>query len=129
MLKYEPDHQAFTAVNLFSPLTDLLNVKYVFGAPNVAVPEGWFTKMTDGEVPVYRNTRVFRRAILVDGYTVLDGNPARRALGDGRVDFHRVALVEQEPPAAERPVPASSAEAVGGGHDHALHGPVRGDSE
>jgi hypothetical protein len=113
VLKYEPANQSFSAVNLFSPLIDLLNVKYVFGAPNIPVPEGWFTKLTDGEAPVYRNTRVFPRAFLVDSYVVLDGNPARRALRDGRLDFHRVGLLEQEPPASERPVAASSAETVG----------------
>jgi hypothetical protein len=113
VLRYEPQNQHFSAVNLVSPLINLMNVKYVFGAPNVAVPEGWFTKVTDGEAPLYRNTRVFPRAFLVDGYTVLDGNPARRALRDGRLDFHRVGLLEQEPPARERPVAAASAEAVG----------------
>jgi Bacterial membrane protein YfhO len=113
VLKYEPGLQHFNAVNLVSPLIDLMNVKYVFGAPNIAVPEGWFTKLTDGEAPLYRNTRVFPRAFLVDGYVILDGNPARRALRDGRVDFHRVGILEQEPPAGERPVAAASAEAVG----------------
>jgi hypothetical protein len=113
VLKYEPANQSFSAVNLVSPLIDLLNVKYVFGAPNIPVPEGWFTKLTDGEAPVYRNTRVFPRAFLVDSYVVLDGNPARRALRDGRLDFHRVGLLEQDPPAGERPVAASSAETVG----------------
>jgi hypothetical protein len=113
VLKYEPGLQHFNAVNLVSPLIDLMNVKYVFGAPNIAVPEGWFTKLTDGEAPLYRNTRVFPRAFLVDSFVVLDGNPARRALRDGRVDFHRVGILEQEPPSAERPVAAASAEAVG----------------
>ena len=113
VLRYEPQNQIFTAVNLVSPLIDLMNVKYVFGAPNVPVPEGWFTKVTDGEAPLYRNNRVFPRAFLVDSYVILDGNPARRALRDGRVDFHRVGLLEQDPPAAERPVAASSADTVG----------------
>jgi hypothetical protein len=62
---------------------------------------------------LYRNNRVFPRAFLVDSYVILDGNPARRALRDGRVDFHRVGLLEQDPPAAERPVAASSADTVG----------------
>lgn len=113
VLRYEPQNQMFSAVNVVSPLINLLNVKYVFGAPNVPVPEGWFTKLTEGEAPLYRNTRVFPRAFLVDSYAVLDGNPARRALRDGRVDFHRVGLLEQEPPSGERPVAAASAEAVG----------------
>jgi hypothetical protein len=96
-----------------SPLIDLMNVKYVFGAPNIPVPDGWFVKMTEGEVPLYRNTRVFPRAFLVDSYVLLDGNPARRALRDGRVDFHRVAILEQDPASGERPVAAASAEVVG----------------
>jgi hypothetical protein len=113
VLRYQPGLQHFEAPNLVSPLIDLLNVKYVFGAPNIPVPEGWFTKVTDGDAPLYRNTRVFPRAFLVDSYVLLDGNPARRALRDGRHDFHRVALLEQDPPAGERPVAAASVEAVG----------------
>lgn len=101
------------AEGIHSPLIDLLNVKYVFGVPNIQAPEGWFTKLTEGEAPVYRNNRVFPRAFLVDGYLVQDGNPARRTLRDGLVDFHRIALVEQELPDHERPVTAASSDGVG----------------
>lgn len=108
------EHHTHFATNLQSPLINLLNVKYVFGVPNVEAPEGWFTKLIDGEAPLYRNNRVLPRAFLVDGYTVLDGNPARRTLRDGRVDFRRVALVEQELAAELRPVPAAAAAAAVG---------------
>jgi hypothetical protein len=96
-----------------SPLINLLNVKYVFGAPRVNLPEGWFTRVTEGETPVYRNNRVLPRAFLVDGYVVRDGNAARRTLRDGLVDFRRVALLERDPPDADRPALASSSEQVG----------------
>jgi hypothetical protein len=112
VFRYE--HSAHLAVGLHSPLIDLLNVKYVFGAPNIAVPQdGWFTRLTVGEVALYRNNRVRPRAFLVDGYTVLDGNPARRALRDGLVDFRRVALVEQELRPVARPVQAASPDVIG----------------
>jgi hypothetical protein len=108
------DQQALhTAEGVSSPLINLLNVKYVFGAPNLAPPDGWFTRITDGDTPVYRNNRVLPRAFLVDGYVVRDGNPARRTLRDGLVDFRRVALLEQDLPDADRPAPASSLEEVG----------------
>lgn len=97
-----------------SPLINLLNVKYVFGTPNVSLPDdGWFTKLTEGDAPLYRNNRVLPRAFLVDGYTVRDGNLARRTLRDGLVDFRRVGLLEADPPAAERPEAASSPDDVG----------------
>lgn len=109
--KYE--FQVHSAVTLQMPLINLLNVKYVFGVPNIPAPEGWFVKLTDGEAPLYRNTRVFPRAFLVDQYIVQDGNPARRTLRDARVDLRRITLLEQDPPADKRPVTAASAEAVG----------------
>jgi hypothetical protein len=56
---------------------------------------------------------VFPRAFLVDGYVVRDGNDARRTLRDGLVDFRRVVLLEQEPPAAERPTAAPTGDQVG----------------
>lgn len=97
-----------------SPLINLLNVKYVFGTPNVSLPDdGWFTKLTEGDAPLYRNNRVLPRAFLVDGYTVRDGNLARRTLRDGLVDFRRVGLLEADPPEAERPEAASSPDNVG----------------
>ena len=100
-------------MSITSPLIDLLNVKYVFSLPNSRPPDGWFVKVTDGEAPLYRNTRVFPRTFLVDGYVVRDGNDARRTLRDGLVDFRRVVLLEQDPPAAVRPVPATTAAEVG----------------
>jgi hypothetical protein len=98
---------------IHSPLINLLNVKYVFGTPEVRPPDGWFTQVTPGEGGVYVNNRVFPRAFLVDGYVVRDGNPARRTLRDGLVDFRRVVLLEQEPDAAERPAAAASDGDVG----------------
>jgi hypothetical protein len=101
------------ATGISSPLIDLLNVKYVFSTPTIKPPEGWFTRLTDGEAPLYVNNRVFPRAFLVDGYVVRDGNAARRTLRDGLVDFRRLVLLEQDPPAADRPVAAASGDQVG----------------
>jgi hypothetical protein len=56
---------------------------------------------------------VFPRTWLVDSYVILEGNAARRALRDAKVDGHRVAILEAEPPADERPVAASDAVSVG----------------
>ena len=98
---------------IHSPLINLLNVKYVFGTPEVRPPDGWFEQVTPGEGGVYLNTRVFPRAFLVDGYVVREGNAARRTLRDGLVDFHRVALLEQEPESGERPAAAPSDQEVG----------------
>ena len=85
------------ADGIYSPLINLLNVKYVFATEDVRPPEGWFTRMTDSDAPLYRNTRVFPRAFVVDQYVVRTGNPARRTLRDGLVDFHRVVLLDEEP--------------------------------
>lgn len=100
-------------VGVTSPLIDLLNVKYVFSVPNDRPPDGWFTQVSDGEAPVYRNNRVLPRAFLVDGYAVRDGNDARRTLRDGLVDPRRVVLLEGELTPDERPVAALSLEGVG----------------
>nr|MCU0255815.1 YfhO family protein [Vicinamibacterales bacterium] len=86
-----------------SPLIDLLNVKYVFSTPSRRPPEGWFTRVTEGEAALYVNNRVLPRAFLVDGYVVRDGNAARRTLRDGQVDLRRVALLEADPPTHEQP--------------------------
>jgi hypothetical protein len=107
------EHHTHFATGLQSPLINLLNVKYVFAVPQMEAPEGWFTKVIDGDAPLYRNNRVFPRAFLVDGYVVQDGNPARRTLRDGRVDFRRVALLEQDLAPELRPSAAGSPETVG----------------
>jgi hypothetical protein len=88
-----------------APLLDLLNVKYVFAPADTAPPAGWSVVYHDdnGVSALWRNDRVYPRAWLVDGYVVLEGNAARRALRDARVDGRRVAILEQDPPAAERP--------------------------
>ncbi len=101
------------AGGIHSPLVNLLNVKYVFSDGKTPIPDAWFTKVTGGEAPVYRNERVLPRAFLVDGYVVRDGNAARRALRDGLVDFRRVALLEGDPPIEERPVPAAADRELG----------------
>jgi hypothetical protein len=47
-----------------SPLINLLNVKYVFGAPGITPPpDGWFTRITDGETPVRAAARISRRRL------------------------------------------------------------------
>ena len=94
------------ADTIHSPLIDLLNVKYVFDTARRAAARRMVHPVTDGEGAVYRNNRVFPRAFVVDGYVVRDGNPARRTLRDGLVDFHRVVLLEEEPEIGDRPSPA-----------------------
>jgi hypothetical protein len=114
VLTYTPFIHTANAI-AHAPLLDLLNVKYVLAPADAPPPDGWSTIFRDDAVgsAVWQNPRVFPRAWLVDRYVILEGNAARRALRDAKVDGHRVAILEQEPPADERPVAASDAASVG----------------
>jgi hypothetical protein len=108
VLTYTPHLHAANSI-AHAPLLDLLNVKYVIAPADLPPPDGWSIVSRDDVCALLRNDRVYPRAWLVDGYTRLEGNAARRALRDARVDGHRVAILEQDLPDAERPTPAAAA--------------------
>lgn len=88
-------------------LLDLLGVKYVFVRPGLRLDEGRYEPVAGTGQMVYRNTRAFPRAFLVDRYQVEDGPAALRILRDGSIDFRRVVLLERDPDLAWRPEAAS----------------------
>jgi hypothetical protein len=94
-------------------ILDLLNVKYVFGGPELALPLPRYTRVPGTRAPLYVNTRAFPRAFLVDRYRVLPDDGLRRALHDASEDLRRVALLEQDLPIDDRPEPARSASELG----------------
>ena len=108
---YSEQHHGnvFHALSRFdtSTILDLLNVKYVFGDPRAILPEDHYSRLNVGRAPLYRNNRVFPRAFLVDQYRVAVDDDAIAMLHDGRVDLHRYALLETDPPSHERPEPTA----------------------
>ena len=84
-------------------LIDLLNIKYVLTPPDIDLPVGRFALLHDGKSRVYRNARVQSRAFLADGFRVLDGNEALRAMRDGTVDLGRVAILADPIDSASAP--------------------------
>jgi len=110
VLTYEPETHVHVAHRLNAlRLLDMLNVKYVVAPSEATPPDGWSIAAREGAGAVWRNEHVYPRAWLVDGYVVLDGNPARRALRDARVDTRRVAILEADPPTTDRPTAAPPA--------------------
>jgi Bacterial membrane protein YfhO len=79
-------------------LLDLLNIKYVLVPHDVAVPADRFALVKDGPTRIYRNDRVLARAFLADSFVTLQGNEARRALRDGKLDLRRTVVLEDSPP-------------------------------
>jgi hypothetical protein len=114
---YSEQHHGnvFHALSRFdkSTILDLLNVKYVFGDPRAVLPADHYSRLDVGRAPLYRNTRVFPRAFLVDHYRVEAEDAAIAMLHDGSVDLRRHVLLEADPPDNERPEPASIAEGPG----------------
>lgn len=101
-------------VNMATPhLLDLLNIKYVLTPPEIVLAADRFQLLQDGLTRVYLNLRVQPRAFLVDEYTVLDGDEARRAIRAG-LDLTRVAVTDRPLGAALEPQRASGA--VGTAH-------------
>jgi hypothetical protein len=111
-LVFSQAHQLHEAHRVDSPILDLLNVRYVLAPPEFAPPE-WYRRVDGTRAPLFRNTRALPRAFLVDGYVVLSGNPARRALRDGLVDVRRQAILEADPPSDARPQTAATAADLG----------------
>jgi hypothetical protein len=90
-------------VSLSTPhLIDFLNIKYVLTPPDVTLPDDRFRLLKDGETRVYLNMRVQPRAFLVDAYTVLQGNEARRAIRD-RIDLTRTVVLDRPLDADQQP--------------------------
>jgi len=97
-------------------LLDLLNVKYVFVGPGVSLSPPRYVPAANSRVPLYVNMRAFPRAFLVDRYQVLTDSELMETLHDGSVDLARVALLETDLPAGERPDPARTESALGNVH-------------
>ena len=88
-------------------LIDLLNIKYVLTPKDIDLPGGRFELLHDGKARVYRNLRVQPRAFLADGFRILDGNDALRAMRDGAVDLGRIAILRNPIDPASAPEAAS----------------------
>jgi hypothetical protein len=79
-------------------LLDLLNVKYVFVGPDIALPGPRYTRVPGTRAPLYVNTQALPRAFLVHDYRVLAESDMQAALHDGSVDLARVVLLERSWP-------------------------------
>ncbi|MCA1560452.1 MAG: YfhO family protein [Acidobacteria bacterium] len=94
-------------VNMATPhLLDFLNIKYVLTPAEIALPPDRFRLLHDGPTRVYLNLSVQPRAFLVDDYTVLDGDEARRAMRAG-LDLTRAAIMARSLDADLEPQRAS----------------------
>ena len=101
------------ALRFESPLFDLLNVRYVLGPPDLALPADRFTRLAGDGAALFRNERAVPRAFLVDGWRVESGTAARRLLRDGGIAYSREVLLEAPPDAAARPEAAATPQEVG----------------
>jgi hypothetical protein len=83
-------------------LLDLLNVKYVFVPPGLALASPRFVPL-EGVAGVYENTRVQPRAFLASDYDVLADRDLEGVLHGRKADLSRTVLLERDLSPAERP--------------------------
>jgi hypothetical protein len=84
-------------------LLDLLNVKYVFTPPGLALPADRFTPIAAGPAPLWRNERAFPRAFLVHQFVVPRNLADAQALiREARIDLRHTVLLNEPPPGFER---------------------------
>jgi hypothetical protein len=76
-----------------STVFDLLNVKYLFTAPGVRVPDEHFVERGPG---LYENRRVLPRALLAESATVLDAPAALERVVSPSFDPTREVVLERE---------------------------------
>ncbi len=112
-LTFVQAHQLHEAHRADSPILDLLNVRYLLAPPDFEPPPDRYVRLPHTRSPVYRSLTEHPRTFLVDGYAVLSGNAARRALRDHLVDVRRQVILEVDPSHDARPEPAASAAEVG----------------
>jgi len=111
-LAWAQAHQQHELHGADSRVLDLLGVRYLLAPPDFTVDPGHWERIAGTTVPLFRNRREQPRAVLADGY-VLGGGDARRRLRDGAIDVRRDALLDVDPPPADRPERAASADAAG----------------
>ena len=85
--------------DFFSPLFDLLNVRYVLTSPEHLISGTKYRLVYMKDMAVYENTHVMPRAFAVHRHVVKSG-PAQvlRYMGSGDYDMRRELVLEEEPP-------------------------------
>jgi Bacterial membrane protein YfhO len=97
----------FELANAGTPhLLDFLNIKYIVTPAEVDLPADRFLLAFSQGSRVYENLRVQERAFLVDRYVVARGDDARRLLRRA-TDLRTTVVLDDEPPADQRPAPAA----------------------
>lgn len=99
-IEYGPDaHFGRWAMfrNWYSPLFDLLNVKYVLTAPNMVLSHPKLKQIFRGDLAIYENTQVMPRAFAVHRHVVCSNlGETLKYMGGERFDMRREVVFEQE---------------------------------